>query len=39
MATHQMVKKDNVSFMRLVDDVTVGYLDDGSVVTMRWPIA
>ncbi len=23
----------------LVDDVSVGYLDDGSVVTMRWPIA
>ena len=23
----------------LVDDVTVGYLDEGSVVTMRWPIA
>ena len=23
----------------LVDDVTVGYQEDGSVVTMRWPIA
>jgi len=29
MATHQMVKKDNVSFMRLVDDVTETVIPQG----------